>query len=110
MKSVIVTGSADGLGADMAALLGAHCYRVGLLDIRFELAQQTASAIPNAIALAADVTNAEQVAEAFAAFGDTPDLLVNNAGIVRFGPMEEQSIEDFQTVISVNLLGSCICA
>lgn len=110
MKSVIVTGSADGLGADMAALLGAHGYRVGLLDVRFELAQQTASAIPNAIALAADVSNAEQVAEAFAAFGDTPDLLVNNAGIVRFGPMEEQSVEDFQTVISVNLLGSCICA
>ncbi|GIR14866.1 MAG: hypothetical protein CM15mP25_6210 [Gammaproteobacteria bacterium] len=39
----------------------------------------------------ADVTSPEQIAAAFEAFGETPDLLVNNAGIVRFGAMEAQS-------------------
>ena len=34
MKSAIVTGGADGLGADMAAILAANNYRVGILDVR----------------------------------------------------------------------------
>jgi NAD(P)-dependent dehydrogenase (short-subunit alcohol dehydrogenase family) len=110
MKTAIITGGAEGLGADIATLLSDKGYRVGLLDIRADLVHETAKAIPNSVALVADVTQADQVADAFAAFGDAPDLLVNNAGIVRFGPMEEQSIEDFQTVININILGSCICA
>tara|TARA_B110000503_G_scaffold118652_1_gene179764 strand:- start:373 stop:1113 length:741 start_codon:yes stop_codon:yes gene_type:complete len=110
MKSAIVTGGADGLGADMAAVLAANNYRVGILDVRGDLAEQTAAALPNAMALVADVSDAAQVAAAFDAFGDAPDLLVNNAGIVRFGPLEAQSVEDFVSVINVNLLGSCLCA
>ena len=52
---------------------------------------QTASELDNAVGIEADVTSPEQIAAAFEAFGETPDLLVNNAGIVRFGAMEAQS-------------------
>jgi len=110
MKSAIVTGAADGLGADVAQLLSENGYRVGVLDIREDLARETAGRLENAVALIADVSNAEQVAGAFSDFGQVPDLLVNNAGIVRFGPMEDQSIEDYLQVINVNLIGSCLCA
>ena len=110
MKTAIVTGSADGLGADIARALSDKNYRVGVLDVREELADSTAAGLKNAIALHADVTDANQVASAFERLADTPDLLVNNAGIVRFGPLEEQTVEDYSSVISVNLLGSCICA
>ncbi len=110
MKTAIVTGSGDGLGADIARALSEKNYRVGVLDVRGELADRTASRLQNAIALHADVTDEDQVASAFDSFAAAPDLLVNNAGIVRFGPLEEQTIEDYSSVISVNLLGSCICA
>jgi len=110
MKSAIVTGAADGLGADVAQLLSENGYRVGVLDIREDLARETAGRLENAVALIADVSNAEQVAGAFSDFGQVPDLLVNNAGIVRFGPMEDQSIDDYLHVINVNLIGSCLCA
>ena len=110
MKSAIVTGGADGLGAEIAMSLSCNGYRVGIIDICEKLAQETAASIVNAMAITADITDASQVAAAFDAFGETPDLLVNNAGIVRFGPMEEQSVDDFVSVINVNLLGSCLCA
>ena len=110
MKSAIVTGAADGLGADVAQLLSENGYHVGVLDIREDLARETAARLENAVALIADVSKPDQVAVAFSDFGQVPDLLVNNAGIVRFGPMEDQSIDDYLQVINVNLIGSCICA
>ena len=110
MKTAIVTGGGDGLGADIARALSNKDYRVGVLDVREELADETTAKLRNAISLHADVTDPDQVAAAFEKFGEIPNLLVNNAGIVRFGPLEEQTIEDYSSVISVNLLGSCICA
>ena len=44
--------------------------------------------------------------EAINEFGKTPDLLVNNAGIVIFGGLEEQRIEDFKKSVDISLIGS----
>lgn len=110
MKTAVVTGSGDGLGAEIAAHLSSNGYRVGILDIRRDIAAVTANRLGNAQALFADVSDADAVAHAFNEFGETPDLLVNNAGIVRFGALEEQSVRDYAEVIGVNLLGACICA
>ena len=110
MRTAVVTGGATGLGADVARRLSEAGYRVGLFDIGAERVAEAAAAIDNAVGIEADVTSPEQIASAFEAFGETPDLLVNNAGIVRFGPMEDQSIQDYIDVVNVNLLGGCFCA
>lgn len=110
MKTAIVTGAAGGLGADIAEVLSERGYRVGVLDLDPAQVEETAARLPNARGLVADVSDAEAVAAAFESFGDAPDLLVNNAGIVRFGPLEEQSPADYADVIRVNFLGSCLCA
>lgn len=110
MRSAIVTGGGDGLGADIARALGEAGYRVGVLDIRAAQAKAVAEEIPGAVALVANVADADAIHEAFAQFGPAPDLLVNNAGIVRFGDLEKQSAEDYVATINVNLLGSCLCA
>ena len=110
MRTAIITGAAEGLGADIARVLSAQGYRLGILDFQADKAKATAESLDNAVALEADVTDAGQIAAAFEAFGEVPDLLVNNAGIVRFGPLEEQSVEDFTATININFLGSCLCA
>ena len=46
--------------------------------------------------------------KSFKEFGETPDLLVNNVGIVLFGPLEEHSINDYSKSLNINLLGSFI--
>jgi NAD(P)-dependent dehydrogenase (short-subunit alcohol dehydrogenase family) len=110
VKTAIVTGAGEGIGAEIAEHLCAAGYRVGVLDVRADIASATAVRLGNAQALTADVSDADGVAAAFAEFGEVPDLLVNNAGIVRFGPLEEQSPQDYADVIKVNLLGACLCA
>lgn len=108
MKTAIVTGAGAGLGAEIAAHLAAAGYRVGVLDANGEhVAAQTARH-SGAVALTADVTDEAAVEAAIEQFGEIPDLLVNNAGIVRFGPLLEQSVANFRRVVEVNLVGCYI--
>lgn len=108
MKTAIVTGAGAGIGAAIAARAAAGGYRVGVLDIDGAKAKEVAGGLANATPLQADVTDENSVAAALIAFGVVPDLLVNNAGIVRFGPLIEQSIADFRKVVDVNLMGTFI--
>jgi NAD(P)-dependent dehydrogenase (short-subunit alcohol dehydrogenase family) len=109
MRHALVTGGGAGLGAAIvAALLGAG-YRVSVLDRTVDLARQAADH-PNAAAFGADVGDEAAVEAVFEALDGVPDLIVNNAGIVRFGPLIEQSVEDFRTVVTVNLVGTYIVA
>jgi NAD(P)-dependent dehydrogenase (short-subunit alcohol dehydrogenase family) len=110
VKHAVITGGAAGLGADVARTLSEAGYRIGIFDLGPERVAEAASKLENAVGIEADVTSPDQVAAAFDAFGEAPDLLVNNAGIVRFGAMEEQSVQDYIDVVNVNLLGSCFCA
>ena len=110
MKHAVITGGAAGLGADVARTLSEAGYRIGIFDLGAERVAEAASQLENAVGIEADVTSPDQVAAAFDAFGEVPDLLVNNAGIVRFGALEEQSVQDYIDVVNVNLLGSCFCA
>ena len=104
-KTAIVTGAASGIGAEIARTLAGSGYHVGIVDIRHEAAEATAATIEGSVALAANVTDEADVAAAYDAFGGIPDLVVNNAGIVRFGPLGEQSLADFRAVIDINLIG-----
>lgn len=102
MPSMIVTGAAHGLGKCIAEHAARAGYRVGVLDLLPEQAQAVAEAI-GGVPLAADVSDVPSVEKAFDQFGETPDVLVNNAGILRTGPLLEHDLEDFRRVIDVNL-------
>jgi NAD(P)-dependent dehydrogenase (short-subunit alcohol dehydrogenase family) len=108
MRSAIVTGAASGIGANIAQALSAEGYRVGILDLDEAAVRSRCDEIDQAVPLVCDITDPGAVAAAFDLFGETPTLVVNNAGIVRFGPLAEQSPEDFATVISINLIGAYI--
>ena len=107
-RALLVTGGAAGIGAEIARLAGAAGYRVGVLDVDGDGARRTATEIDGAVALEASVTDEDDITAALDAFG-TPEVLVNNAGIVRFGPLLEHSAADFGAVVAVNLVGTFLC-
>ena len=107
-RSLLVTGAAAGIGAEIARAAAADGYRVGVLDVDGAGARRTAAEIPDAVALTASVSDEDQLEAALEAFG-VPEVLVNNAGIVRFGPLLEQPATDFRAVVDVNLVGSFLC-
>lgn len=104
-RSAIITGSAHGIGAAIATLLAENGYRVGILDFDQAAVAARCSEIAGAVPLSCDVCDPAAVAAAFDAFGEVPDLVVNNAGIVRFGLLGDQTDDDIRAVIEVNVMG-----
>lgn len=107
MKTAVITGGAGDIGISIAKCAVASGYRVGLIDIDRDRVCKIAPTI-GAEGLAADVTDKDSVRAALDHFGAVPDLLVNNAGVVRFGALLDQSIEDFRAVVEVDLMGTFI--
>jgi NAD(P)-dependent dehydrogenase (short-subunit alcohol dehydrogenase family) len=110
MKTMIVTGAGGGLGEQIALRASEAGYRVGLVDVDEQRVKAAAGRLSNAVGYRADTTSEADVEAVLDQFGDVPDVLVNNAGIVRFGPLLEQSVESFKQVVDVNLIGCFITA
>ena len=110
MKSLIVTGGANGLGRAIAQSASDAGYRVGIIDVNIDALEDAASSIQNTVPLIASVTSSDEIAAALDKFGNIPDIWVNNAGIVRFGPLLEMSVDDWRAGVEVNLTGTFICS
>ncbi len=110
MRSAVVTGAGQGIGAAIASALVDEGYRVGVLDVDAKAASRVATRLGNAVALHASVTDPVSVEAALDAFEQTPDLWVNNAGIVRFGALVELSLDDWRMVVDVNLTGCFVAS
>lgn len=113
--TAIVTGAARGIGAAIARLAAERGYRVGVLDVDAAGARALADELPGAVALVTATDDEPGVVAALGAFAEAtgrgaPDLVVCNAGIVRFGPLAELSLDDWRRVVDVNLTGTFVVA
>jgi 3-oxoacyl-[acyl-carrier protein] reductase len=112
----IVTGSGRGIGREIALVLARQGASVVISDIDVAAAEKAAAEIRddggNSIAIAADVTEQEQVAsladQTMSSFGRI-DILVNNAGITRDTLLMRMSEADWDLVLATNLKGAFLC-
>ena len=107
-RSMLVTGGARGLGAAIVAAAADAGYRVASIDTTGP-DDGAADAAPAVSQFSASVTDPEAIEAVLDTFG-TPDVVINNAGIVRFGPLLDISIEDWNAVLGVNLTGALVVA
>ena len=113
-RTVLVTGAAGAIGKGIAAGFLSLGDRVFLTDLQPEATAAAAAEVGGAggpcPCLGADVTNEAQVAAVIAAvraaFGGRIDVLVNVAGIVGQGKVEDLSAEEWDRMFAVNVKGS----
>lgn len=108
-KVALVTGGARGMGAAFATAMIAQGARVVITDVLDHEGETVAAALGDACTYThLDVTDRGQwsaaVELAVRSYG-TLNVLVNNAGIVNFAPIDQYSPEQWDTVIAVNLTG-----
>ena len=112
-KVAFVTGSASGIGKEIAILFAQEGAKIVIADLNKEAADATAAEISasgaQAIGVGVDVTSEEQVdaaVEAAAkAFGGI-DILVSNAGIQIVHPVEEFTFAEWKKMLAIHLDGA----
>jgi NAD(P)-dependent dehydrogenase (short-subunit alcohol dehydrogenase family) len=111
-RIAVVTGGASGIGRALAELLGSEGSAVVVADLDGDAAEVVASGIRGAggtaVAVHVDVSDAKSVealaSETNARF-DGVDLLCNNAGVSTFNLIQDQTLDDWNWVLGVNLWG-----
>jgi 3alpha(or 20beta)-hydroxysteroid dehydrogenase len=109
-KAVIITGAGRGQGAAEARLFAQAGARVVIADVREEEGRALAAELgASAVFVRHDVTDeagwAALVKTAVDSFGRL-DGLVNNAGVWRTAPIEEETRANFEQLLQINLVGA----
>ena len=107
MSVAVVTGAGRGLGRETVRVLAARGHSIVAVDIDEDSAM-SAAAEAGGKGFGCDVSDREAVRDLADRVGPV-DVLVNNAGIWRFGPLLELSQADVVDVVNVNLLGTLWC-
>jgi 3-oxoacyl-[acyl-carrier protein] reductase len=114
-KVVLVTGSSRGIGAEMIKAFdkrGARCVVNYVADVEGQNkadAENVATELKEPLVIECDVTQAGQVESMMIEIHDQCgglDVLVNNSGIIHDRTIKKMSIEEFESVVQVNLIGT----
>jgi len=117
-QKALVTGASSGIGQAVAIALGQAGADVVVNyvtgdDRAEEVVEEIRRTGVRTLAHKADVSDENQVQEMFrratAELG-TIDILVNNAGLQRDAPFHTMTLEQWNTVVAVNLTGQFLCA
>lgn len=112
-RIALVTGAARGIGASIALRLAEDGHDIAVLDLDESSCAATVATVTRlgrrAVAVGADVADEAAVkaavAEVVGALGE-PTILVNNAGIIRDRSLAKMTVDDWDSVITVNLRGT----
>ena len=109
-KNALITGGAQGIGKSIALGMAKEGANVAISDVNIESAESTAAEVKalgvKSIAIKLDVSNQEDVSNAFSTFAEEfgpLDILVNNAGITKDGLILRMKEADWDAVLNINL-------
>ena len=116
-KIAIITGGGTGIGKGIARAFAKEGAKLVIASRSKDKLEATAAELRQSGAtvtvLPTDVTNEQHVLDLFQStvqeFGRV-DILVNNSGVFDGGPLEELTLETWQTVLDVNLTGPFLCS
>ena len=111
-KIAIVTGAARGIGLATSKQLMSKGAKVAMVDRDGDALMEATAGLNAALPLVLDISIPDQVQQmvtkTVAAFGRV-DHLVNNAGVAKFGPLEQCDFATWREVMAVNLDGIFLC-
>ncbi len=106
---ILITGAASGIGLALTEHFVAGGHDVIACDLQREALDSLQKNLPQVRTLAFDLSDARQIETAIASLGeDTPDILINNAGLQFVSPLEEFPPEKWQLLIAVMLTGTAL--
>ena len=112
-KVAVVSGGARGIGASIAHRLAGDGYSIAIVDLDANACEDTLNSIVdaggNAVVVAADVSNEDNVSAAFEEIEKrlgAPAVLVNNAGIIRDNLLFKMTTSDWDAIMGVHLRGA----
>ncbi len=117
-QTALITGANSGIGEGIARAMASAGARVILNYVAGDeaagkIVEEIRGSGGAAVAAKADVSSEDQVKAMFeSAIGEygTVDILVSNAGLQRDASFAERSLEQWNTVLAVNLTGAFLCA
>ncbi|PEK03681.1 3-ketoacyl-ACP reductase [Bacillus wiedmannii] len=111
-KNALITGAGRGIGRAVAIALAKEGVNVGLLARSEENLKAVAKEVEaegvKVVIATADVSSYEEVTTAIETLKNglgSIDILINNAGISKFGKFLELDVADWEKIIQVNLMG-----
>jgi len=114
-KSILITGAASGIGRETALFFAKKDWFVGLFDVD-EAGLNTLEAeigTSNCFSGLMDVADPASVQTGIDSFalktGGKLDVLLNNAGILKFGLFENIGLQDHLKIVDVNIKGCLSC-
>jgi NAD(P)-dependent dehydrogenase (short-subunit alcohol dehydrogenase family) len=117
VKTAVVTGGAQGIGAIISLELAKAGFFVIIADFDPEAGREHEHALTSqglgAAFMTTDVSDEDSVRGLFDALAEqrgSVDLLVNNAGVNDVAPIEERPMARWHRVIAINLTGAYMCA
>jgi len=110
----VVTGASQGIGRAIAEAFaergGARVALVARTEEKLEAVADRCRALGGeALVVPTDVTDdaaVAEMAETVRSEWDTPDVLVNNAGLFEYAPLDELTLDGFRRQLDVNLTGT----
>ena len=107
-KTALITGAARGIGLATAHLMTQQGYQIAMVDKDEDELHKTVGDVDRAKAFICDVADPDAVEAMVAGVSDWSgqiDVVVNNAGVADFGPIEETDFARWRQVMATNLDG-----
>ncbi|MEX2640585.1 MAG: SDR family oxidoreductase [Balneolales bacterium] len=108
-KIAVITGASSGIGEEFSRILvekGVTVYGLARRKERLDALQQELGS--TFITVKADITDKDEIARFVTSTFNadhSPDILINNAGLGGFSPVDEMPVEDWDHMVGVNLSG-----